>query len=285
MRLISSFFICILALFLPGAGQVSAFEIPAIVIVEEGPFISGSDRAERDYGYTLDEVAYGHSVTRNNQWYESELERAKRTTGKFAIMKTPVTNAQYAVFVGETGHPAPKVKPAIWQSYRLIHPYERTLKFQWKLEQPQSGRLDHPVTMVSYDDALAYAIWLSEKTGQNWRLPSQLEWEKAVRGTDGRLFPWGDNWNSNLLNSHDKGPFDTVPVGMFPDGASPFGVLDGAGQVYEWVDEPDDKGQHYVKGGSWDDKGCGVCRPAARHSRPDEIHHILIGFRLVYGLE
>lgn len=285
MRLISIVLACAIMMSLPDPENASAFDGPSTVIVEDGSFISGSDRAERDYGYSLDEIAYGHSVTRKNQWYERELERAERSTGKFAIMKMPVTNAQYAIFVRETGHPAPKVAPRTWQGYRLIHPYERTLKFQWKQGLPQAGRLDHPVTMISLDDARAYAKWLSGKTGQAWRLPSELEWEKAVRGSDGRYFPWGNDWNPDLLNSHDNGPFDTVQAGQFPNGASPYGVLDGAGQAYEWVSEADGDGRHFVKGGAWDDKGCGVCRPAARHSRPDGIHHILIGFRLVYELE
>ncbi|MGI9401416.1 MAG: formylglycine-generating enzyme family protein, partial [Rhizobiaceae bacterium] len=188
-------------------------------------------------------------------------------------------------FIRETGHQPPRVDPRTWESYRLIHPYERTSKFQWKGGKPREGRLNHPVTMIAYGDALAYAKWLSDKTGNNWRLPTQLEWEKAVRGSDGRIFPWGNEWNPDFLNSHDKGPFDTVPAGKFPDGASPYGLLDGAGQVFEWVAEADGKERHFVKGGSWDDKGCGVCRPAARHSRPDEIRHILIGFRLVHDLE
>ena len=86
------------------------------------------------------------------------------------------------------------------------------------------------------------------------------------------------------LASHDAGPFDTVPVGHFPAGASPFGVLDAAGLVFEWTATPDGTNRYVVKGGSWDDKGCGVCRPAARHSRPAELRHILIGFRLVRNL-
>ena len=146
---------------------------------------------------------------------------------------------------------------------------------------PLSGREDHPVVLVSHSDAIAYATWLSRETGQLWRLPSEAEWEKAVRGTDGRRFPWGDAFDPARLNSHDEGPFDTVPVGRIRAGASPYGLLDGAGQVFEWTATPAGPGRHIVKGGSWDDKGCGVCRPAARHGRPDNIKHILIGFRLV----
>ena len=112
-------------------------------------------------------------------------------------------------------------------------------------------------------------------------MPDELEWEKAARGTDGRYFPWGNAFDASLLNSHDAGPFDTVPVGRYPSGASPYGLLDAAGQVFEWTETVGGTRRYIVKGGSWDDKGCGVCRPAARDSRPADIKHILIGFRLV----
>ena len=135
--------------------------------------------------------------------------------------------------------------------------------------------------LVSHGDAAAYAEWLSRRTGHRWRLPSEAEWEKAARGGDGGRFPWGDVYYAGRLNSHDSGPFDTLPVGTYSDGASPFGILDAAGQVFEWTATPMGSGRFIVKGGSWDDKGCGVCRPAARHSRPAALKHILIGFRLV----
>ncbi len=97
----------------------------------------------------------------------------------------------------------------------------------------------------------------------------------------GKRFPWGDGFDPARLNSYDSGPFDTLPVGRFPGGASAFGLLNAAGQVFEWTMSPGNPGRFLVKGGSWDDKGCGVCRPAARHARPQAIKHILIGFRLV----
>ena len=135
-------------------------------------------------------------------------------------------------------------------------------------ERPPPGRENHPVVMVSHDDATAFAAWLSAETGHAWRLPTALEWEKAARGPDGLVFPWGDTYDPALLNSHDAGPFDTLPVGSFPAGASPYGMLDAAGQVFEWTASPGNPGRFLVKGGSWDDSGCGVCRPAARHARP-----------------
>ena len=241
----------------------------------------GSDDAEREAGYQMDEAAYGHSVTRENEWYASETRRQSVSLPAYRITRTLVTNAQYAAFVAATGHPAPDVDPATWKGYGLIHPYERTRRHAWAGGKPPKGRGNHPVVLVSHADARAYAAWLSRETGQVWRLPTEAEWEKAARGTDGRLFPWGTSFDPKRLNSHDAGPFDTLPVGSFPSGDSPFGLVDASGQVFEWTASKQSDGRYWVKGGSWDDSGCGVCRPAARHGRPEKLKHILIGFRLV----
>lgn len=262
------------------AGE-TAVPVPDLTTIPAGPFFAGSDRAEREAGYRLDEAAYGHSRTREREWYERERDRARLESGVYQITTTAVTNSQYAAFVAATGHRAPDVDPETWRGYRLIHPYERTRRHAWVGGKPPTGRADHPVVLVSHADAMAYAAWLSGMTDRAWRLPSELEWEKAARGAEGWHFPWGDAWDPARLNSHDLGLFDTLPVGRFPDGASPYGLLDPAGQVFEWTATAAGSGRFVVKGGSWDDKGCGVCRPAARHSRRADLKHILIGFRLV----
>ncbi len=258
---------------------------PALAAVPAGAFVIGSDAAEREAAYQMDEAAYGHSRTREWKWYENEPARRSVALDDYFITRTPITNAQYAAFVQATGHPAPDVDPAAWKGYRLKHPYQRTRRHAWTGAAPPAGREDHPVVLVAHADARAYAAWLTEVKGRRWRLPSEAEWEKAARGTDGRRFPWGEAWDPARLNSHDRGPFDTVPVGRFRNGASPFGLLDAAGQVFEWTATPSgsDGRRFIVKGGSWDDSGCGICRPAARHGRPAGLKHILIGFRLVGG--
>ncbi|MFQ5985643.1 MAG: formylglycine-generating enzyme family protein, partial [Alphaproteobacteria bacterium] len=275
----------ILVLVLIGAlgsdAAAQAVPVPEVVTIPAGAFVAGSDAVEREAAYRLDEAAYGHSLTRRYKWYAGERPRGVAETQAYAMTKTPITNAEYAAFVRATGHPAPDVDRATWESYRLVHPYPRTRRYAWSEARPPPGMEDHPVVLVSHGDARAYAAWLSRVTGLAWRLPSELEWEKAARGTDGRRFPWGDAFDPSRLNSHDAGPFVTTPVGAFPSGASPFGLLDAAGQVYEWTATPAGAGRFIVKGGSWDDKGCGVCRPAARHGRPAGMKHILIGFRLV----
>jgi len=254
---------------------------PPLVVVPAGPFIAGSDSAEREFAYKLDEAAYGHSRTRERGWYDSETDASAQKADSFLIMSTPVTNAEYAAFVNATGHRAPDVDEVTWKSYRLIHPYSRTRRHAWQDGQPPEDRDDHPVVLVSYADAQTYANWLSERTDRHFRLPEAAEWEKAARGTDGQVFPWGNDYDPARLNSHDLGPFDTSPVGAYPTGVSPYGMLDAAGQVFEWTATGAGNRRHFVKGGSWDDKGCGICRPAARHSRPDDIKHILVGFRLI----
>lgn len=263
-----------------GTRANQAFTAPQTVLIAAGPFIAGSDGTEREAAYVLDEAAYGHNRTRKFGWYDRERERATLHLPAFEITRTPITNGQYAAFVRDTGHPAPDVDAATWAGYRLVHPFARTRRHIWRNQQPPEGREAHPVVLVSHADATAYSAWLSAKTGQLWRLPSELEWEKAARGVDGTYFPWGNRFDPARLNSHDAGPFDTLPVGRYADGASPFGLLDAAGQVFEWTNSPGNPGRFLVKGGSWDDKGCGVCRPAARHARPGGIKHILIGFRL-----
>ncbi len=259
--------------------------LPHTVEVPAGGFLAGSTQDERDLAYRLDEAAYGYDRTREHGWYDKERDMAHAATKAFAIMQTPVTNEAYAHFVKAPGHPAPDVDEATWKTYGLIHPYERTRRHAWVGERPPAGREEHPVVLVSHADALAYAAWFSEITGETWRLPTEIEWEKAARGLNAHTFPWGHDWDEEALNSHDLGPFDTEPVGSYLHGASPFDMLDAAGQVFEWTASRGGAGSgsdtFYVKGGSWDDKGCGICRPAARHARPADLKHILVGFRLV----
>ena len=233
--------------------------IPQVISIPAGQFISGSDAVERETAYRLDEMAYGHRVTREQRWYDDERDRHIETLARYDITRTPITNAQYHAFVADTGHRQPDVDESTWKTYGLIHPYARTRRYAWRDGKPPTGREQHPVVLVSYDDATRYAHWLSRGTGQSWRLPRQSEWEKAVRGNAGAFFPWGNNFYPGRLNSHDAGPFDTVAVGRFTRGASPFGVLDGAGQVFEWITTAAGAQRAWVKGGSWDDKGCGVC--------------------------
>ena len=206
-------FTAVLGMTLPSAGKADNTNVPLPELIEipAGPFLSGSDRAERELGYRLDEAAYGHSRTRERQWYEYEYEKKSRSTGAFRITRTLITNRQYKAFVDDTGHPWPDVEKATWQTYGLIHPYTRTRRHAWIDGLPPEGREDHPVVLVSQRDAARYAKWLSDKTGLSFRLPTWLEWEKAARGTDGRVFPWGDCVWSTLSVRNSVPPAEASP--------------------------------------------------------------------------
>lgn len=131
----------------------------------------------------------------------------------FSIDRYEVTNHQYQQFVAATGH-------------RKAAPPSRYAKSMGKMRSP-----NQPVVYVSWDDAVAYCRWKGK------RLPTEAEWEKAMRGTDGRLWPWGNqekpngaNWG-RVQDGHDV----SARVGTFPTDKSPYGVMDGAGNVMEWV--------------------------------------------------
>lgn len=256
-------------------------EMPTLVAIPHSIFYIGSAEPQREAAYHIDEDAYGSPVTHQQNWYEHELPRQKVRVNKFFITQTPITNYQYGAFIKDTHREAPDVDIVDWNAYGVNHSYESTRKYAWGPEGYPVGRDEHPVVLVSYDDARSYAQWLSVKTKKYWRLPSENEWELAARGLDGRAYPWGNNFNPAKANTSDLGPHDTLPVGSFPRGASPFGVFDMAGQVYEWTTTPGEKGRMVVKGGAWDDRGCGVCRAAARHHRRADMKHTIIGFRLV----
>lgn len=257
---------------------------PQQLYVPAGEFIMGSMREEREYAYRLDK-----EVTRAYGWYEKET-RTKARTGSFCIDRYPVTNAQYKAFIDETGRPAPFISPEAYQLQGfLAHSYEKVKGFLWQGGWFPAGQESHPVVLVRLEDANSYCAWKGEKVGRRYRLPSEAEWEKAARGIDGRIFPWGNEWNPDSLNSGDR-IGSTTPVSRFPQGRSPFGVYDMVGNVFEWTSTPWDdlpagrQGKNFVlKGCSWDDLP-GTCRASMRHGRPAQSIHILIGFRCVSDL-
>ena len=127
------------------------------------------------------------------------------TLASFYVDKTEVTNGEYKRFVDATGH----VAPGAWQG----------------ADFPE-GKANYPVIDVRWQDAVDYGVWAGK------RLPSEAEWEAAARGTDGRIYPWGDRWQSGVANVGTTG---INQVGVFPGGASPSGALDMIGNVWEWT--------------------------------------------------
>ena len=117
---------------------------------------------------------------------------------------------------------------------------------------------DHPVTGVSFDDAEAYCRWATAELGRPVRLPTGDEWEAAARGPDGRLWPWGDEFDPDRGACVESGWGSTAPVTAHPEGASPLGAEQLAGNVWEWVADRLPDGWRAVRGGSWLDHAWGL---------------------------
>jgi formylglycine-generating enzyme required for sulfatase activity len=130
----------------------------------------------------------------------------------FYIGKHPTTNRQYAEFLRQN---ADQDEPKVWAQ-----------------RSAPTDKLAHPVTGVSWYDAQAYCRWLAKITGMEYRLPSEAEWEKAARGNDGRLYPWGETWVPGACHVDQAGP---AAVTTYDEIASPYGCVDMLGNVQEWT--------------------------------------------------
>ena len=251
-----------------------------LAFIPAGLFWMGSDPKERAYAYRI-----GGEAAKRNRWFGAEMPRRQVKLGTYAIDRYLVTNEEYQRFIRQTGHRAPSISEEEYQLQGyLVHPYEKVKAYLWHDRRHPEGRGRHPVVLVSLADALAYARWRSDEERQRYRLPTEAEWEKAARGTDGRYFPWGNRWRSDLANAEYR-IGDTTEVGRYPAGASPYGCFDMAGNVFEWTSSELPDGKVVMKGGgSWDDQP-GICRAAARHGRSRDARHILFGFRCVCEVE
>ncbi|HWQ83005.1 MAG TPA: formylglycine-generating enzyme family protein [Anaerolineales bacterium] len=165
--------------------------------IPAGPMVMGSNS-------TLDHAA------QIDEFPAHELEITDFYIGRF-----PVTNAQYRQFVAESGQ-----RPPLF----------------WKDGQLPAGKEDHPVVGVSLNDVLQFCAWARTRTGLPVRLPTEAEWEKAARGPQGNIYPWGSQWEAGRCNSREARLDSTSPVGQFsPAGDSPYGVADLGGNVQEWL--------------------------------------------------
>ena len=212
---------------------------------------------------------------------------SQETVAPFRIMRLEVANRQFAAFVAATGHPTDaEVTGAgyVWDGrWRLVPGAD------WRHPQGPASSIvakdDHPVVQVSARDAAAFCAW------RGLRLPAEAEWEFAARGTDGRRYPWGmeppgagGRANSGTVECCAADAADgysrTAPVGSFPAGASPFAILDMAGNVWEWTASPfpGKPGLISLRGGGWgNDPYC--LRAAYRHGNPPDIALDMVGFR------
>ncbi|MBN1201338.1 MAG: SUMF1/EgtB/PvdO family nonheme iron enzyme [Anaerolineae bacterium] len=254
-------------------------EVPA------GPFLMGSERQK------------------DKRARDTEPNLHKVTLPAFAIAKYPITYSQFQVFIdAEDGIGDDRWWQGLGQEFR--QPFEQ----EWKIP-------NHPREHVNWYQAMAFCRWLSHRLKgeyaldnvQDWpvHLPIEAEWEKAARGTDGRIYPWGNEYQVGYANIDESrltgGKYrkQTTPVGSFPAGASPYGVLDMAGNVVEWclsawtnpykhlaaneIKNFGAKGARVVRGGTWrmDDEDA---RVAMRNMDFPDAAYDSLGFRVCFTM-
>ncbi len=244
------------------------------VLVPAGPYIVGGDPEALD------------CLPREEPWVPD-----------FAIAIYPITQGQWAEYLTGLARVdadgAWKRVPrresfrggsaAAWW-FRPPHgePYEVPVR------DPEGDRWDPnwPVMAISWDDAVAYASWRSARDHANYGLPTEVEWEKAARGVDGRFLPWGDEFDASLCRMVHSRPGVAVPepVGAFPIDRSPYGVQDVAGSIREWCADEIDERRRPVRGGSWDGSAR-ACRVANRDAYARTHLKTTVGFRLVRRLD
>lgn len=262
-----------------------------MVYVASSEFLMGSDRA-------IDANA--------TDW---ELPQHKLLLDAYFIGRTPVTVAQFAMFVQATGYKT--TAEGYGHGYNLVEGHWKEIKdAHWRSPRGSENIVQqkntHPVTLVSWYDALSFCSWVTDITQFKVYLPSEAEWERAARGTDGRIYPWGNEEPTDMFCNFDLNAKDTTPVGQYsPQGDSPVGCADMAGNVIEWTrslwgvdlhtqefnypyserrlerenaQAPDDV-RRVVRGGGWDDDSEGV-RAAFRLPNPPISRNDILGFRL-----
>ena len=214
-------------------------------------------------------IPRGEFVMGSNERWDDEAPEYIESVETFHIDLHEVTNANYHLFVSATKREPP---------------------YHWSEGNIPAGKEGHPVIYVSWHDANAYCKWSGK------RLPTEQEWEKAARGENGNIYPWGNEWSLDKSNNPYKGSTGTQPVGTYPEGRSPYGLYDMSGNVWEWVDSfylphPGNtipraeygKDKRVLKGGSWFDclsYGCGLSAPTFNRSFfTPEVKNNSFGFR------
>ncbi|MBI5787344.1 MAG: formylglycine-generating enzyme family protein [Candidatus Schekmanbacteria bacterium] len=191
-------------------------------------------------GLSKDEVpAISDALGAMPKYFDCCTPSRKINLPAFYIDKYEVTNEQYKKFLDATNHTPPE---------------------PWGGNNFPAGKAKHPVVNITWEDASAYAKWAGK------RLPTEAEWEKAARGTDGRYFPWGNKFEKSAANTDESGKGTTTAAGSYEAGKSPYGVYDMAGNVWEWTadyylpypgntyaDEFYGKERYVLRGGSFAD--------------------------------
>ena len=207
----------------------------------------------------------------------------------FRLMRFEVTNAEFRQFVAATGHVTDPERSG--EGYVWTDRWRAARGANWRHPQGPASSIEglarHPVVQVSARDAQAYCAW------RGLRLPTEVEWEYAARGTESRRYPWGNetprqrggrraNFGTERCCAPDAsdGYARTAPVGSYPRGATPLGLHDMAGNVWEWTSGAyrTRDGEVALRGGGWgNDAYC--LRAAYRHGNPPDIGLEMVGFR------
>ena len=193
-------------------------------------------------------------------------EKRKVSVDAFQIDRYPVTNAQYKLFLD--ANPEQPV-PFVDEDWARPYNWDRSAR------SFPPDRASHPVVLVSWYDAVAYARWAGK------RLPTEEEWEKAARGIDGREYPWGNQKPTSDLCNFDGNVGGTTPVGRYsPQGDSPYGCVDMVGNVWEWTASDFDERSKVLRGGGWRSYWLYV-GAATRDCYGPGARRYLVGFRCV----
>lgn len=228
---------------------------------------TGHREARFPGGHVLVHVPAGAFLRGSDDGEPDERPAAEVHLDGYWLAKYPVTVGQFRAFVEATGYVTDAERGAgSWQYWE--GGWEPRLDGSWRNTYFEQGD-DHPVASVSWNDAVAYCAWLSGELGPTFRLPTEAQWEKGARGTDGRRYPWGDEpptgRHANLNDSRflaaygesdraeladdaiDDGFAETAPVDQYPLGASPYGIFDMAGNLGEWCHDVYD--ENYYRDG------------------------------------
>jgi formylglycine-generating enzyme required for sulfatase activity len=236
--------------------------------------------------------------------YSDEQPVHRVSVPEFLMAKYPVTNGQFKRFVDAGGYNQEKHWTRAGWAWRQgkgdqFGREHRDWPEGWEDGQFPSERPNHPVVDVTWYEALAYPRWLAEVTGKPYRLPTEAEWEKAARGDkDRREYPWGEGFDPKKVNMGigDEQVGGTSPVGIYPGGVSPYGIMDLSGNVWEWCSslfqgylyDPSDgredleaEGPRVLRGGSWGYVIERLARCSCRHGVHPALFLDSCGFRVV----
>jgi formylglycine-generating enzyme required for sulfatase activity len=268
---------------------------------------------EADYGDNIVMVYIPHGeFSMGSNDYDDEKPPHNVFLDGYWMGKTEVTVGQFKIFINETGYVTEAEKSG-GAYVRIEGSWKEKKDANWK--NPYFSQEDkHPVVCVSWNDANAYCDWLSKKTGLKFKLTTEAQWEKAARGEDGRKYPWGNSppssdkanfadkqaWLKEKFDWADKDIDDgyayTSPVGTYPQGASPYDLLDMAGNVWEWCNDwydddyyktspdknpvgPKNGTDRVLRGGGWNNDAV-LIRCAFRDFNVPSNRLVDVGFRL-----